>query len=117
MRTAPGAEYYFEEGCYITELSNTAADEAVSIARARLQPGEKTRLHALLETAERYVILAGSGKVRVGEQQGPVDVGDVVLIPPGVPQNIEADADAELVFLAICSPRFKPGVYRDLEPK
>ena len=36
-------EYYFEEGCFINELSNSDADPAVSIAQARVKPGETTR--------------------------------------------------------------------------
>ena len=34
-------EYYFDEGCFILELSNSAADPDVSIARARVKPGVK----------------------------------------------------------------------------
>ena len=30
-------EYFFAEGCFITEWWNTSADEAVSVARARVK--------------------------------------------------------------------------------
>ena len=30
-------EYYFDEGCFILELSNSPADPGVSIARARVK--------------------------------------------------------------------------------
>ena len=32
-------EYYFEEGCYITEISNSTDDPKLSIVRARVEPG------------------------------------------------------------------------------
>ena len=51
-------EYYFEEGCYITELHNRADDPAVSVARARVPPGVTTRWHTLGGITERYVIEA-----------------------------------------------------------
>jgi len=35
----PRAEYDTPERCFINELSNTAADPDVSIARARVAPG------------------------------------------------------------------------------
>ena len=35
----PAAEFYTEERCYITELSNLPEDPDCSIARARLEPG------------------------------------------------------------------------------
>ena len=108
-------EYYFEEGCHIVELANTAADEAVSIARARVEPGQTTRWHALAETIERYVILAGEGRVEIGELP-PRQVAhlDVVQIPAGVRQRITNTGKSDLVFLAICSPRFKREDYQKL---
>ncbi len=38
-------EYYFDEGCFITELSNTTDDAQVSIARARVETGKTTKWH------------------------------------------------------------------------
>jgi len=113
IRTADeDSEYYTEEGCYILELSNSPEDPDVSIARARVLPGVTTRLHRLDGVAERYVILAGSGRVEVGEL-APQEIrpGAVVLIPPGCPQRITNTGSGDLVFLAICSPRFTPAVY------
>lgn len=109
-------EYFFEEGCFITEWSNGAHDEALSVARARLPPGETTRWHALANTTERYVIVSGRGRVELGDgTDADVAPGDVVIIPPGTAQRITATGGADLVFLALCTPRFRPGNYRDLE--
>lgn len=115
-RLAAEAEYYFDEGCYINELSNSAVDPVLSIAQARVQPGVTTRWHCLVDTVERYVIVSGSGLVEVGQLPAqPVGPGDVVLIPPGCRQRITGLGETDLVFLAICSPRFRPAAYRDLE--
>lgn len=112
----PQAEYYFAEGCHINELSNSPDDPAVSIARARVVPGVTTHWHRLRDIAERYVILAGKGRVEVGELP-PQEVthGAVVLIPPHCWQRISNIGDEDLVFLAICSPRFRPEAYEDVE--
>ncbi len=110
------SEYFFAEGCHIIELSNSPEDPAVSIARARVEPGRTTRWHSLDGTTERYVILAGRGRVEVGElPPQAVGPGATVIIPPGVPQRITNSGGEDLVFLAICSPRFVPASYRDLE--
>lgn len=109
-------EYFFVEGCFITELSNSTDDPDVSIARARLEPGKTTRWHYLRGTGERYVIVEGIGLVEVddlpAQQVGP---GDVVVIPPQARQRISNLGISDLVFLAICSPRFTAAVYVDIE--
>ena len=112
----PGAEFYTPEQCYIIELSNSPDDPELSIARARVAPGVTTRWHRVVGTIERYVILEGRGSVEIGDL-GPQDVGpgDVVLIPPSCPQRITNVGSADLVFLAICTPRFRPEAYEDIE--
>ena len=109
-------EYFFAEGCFITELSNSSDDPTVSIARARLEPGKTTRWHFLRDTVERYVLLHGFGVVEIGDLSAQaVRAGDVVVIPPGARQRITNTGADDLVFLAICSPRFTAAVYVDIE--
>jgi len=109
-------EYDTPERCYINELSNTAADPKVSIARARVAPGVTTRWHRLRGTAERYVIIEGRGLVEVGDLPATeVGVGDAVVIPPECPQRITNTGSVDLVFLAICTPRFMSQAYEDIE--
>lgn len=108
-------EYYFDEGCFITELSNTPDDPLVSIARARVEMGVTTQWHYLRGVTERYVILEGTGKVEVGELEPQVvSAGDVVVIPPEVRQRISNIGQGSLIFLAICSPRFEESIYVSL---
>jgi mannose-6-phosphate isomerase-like protein (cupin superfamily) len=112
------AEYYTDELCYINELSNTPNDPDVSIARARVRPGITTRWHRLLGITERYVIIEGQGFVEVGELASQeIKSGDVVLIPPECRQRITNSGTGDLIFLAICSPRFQQSVYEDIEDK
>ena len=110
------ADYYTEERCHINELSNTPTDAAVSIAEARVEPGVTTRWHSLQGIVERYVLISGQGVVEIGELP-PVAVGPgaVVLIPAGCRQRITNNGHCDLVFLAICSPRFEQQFYQDCE--
>jgi mannose-6-phosphate isomerase-like protein (cupin superfamily) len=111
------AEFHTDEGCFIAELSNIAEDADASIARARVPPGVTTRWHRVSATTERYVILSGSGRVEVGELPAQdVAPNDVVLIPPGCRQRITCTGAEDLVFLAVCTPRFRPEAYEDIDP-
>lgn len=111
-------EYYTNERCYITELANTDNDPDVSIARARVAPGVTTRWHQVIDTTERYVILSGTGVVEVGDlPPQTVNPGDVVVIPPSCRQRISNNGNEDLIFLAICSPRFRQEAYSDIEDK
>lgn len=109
-------EFFTDEKCYITELSNTADDPEASIARARLQPGVTTNWHRLNNTAERYYIVSGQGRVEIGElPPQDINAGDVVLIPPLCRQRITNVGTEDLILLAICTPRFINSAYEDIE--
>ena len=109
-------EFYTRENCYITELSNTPDDPDASIARARVETGVTTRWHQLIGTAERYYIVSGRGRVEVGKlAPQEVGAGDIVLIPPMCRQRITNIGSKDLVFLAVCTPRFSDDVYEDIE--
>lgn len=116
LRATDSVERFFREGCFIAELSNSADDPECSIARARVEPGVTTRWHALEGIAERYAILEGYGRVEVdGLPPSDAGPGDVVLIPPGATQRITNTGKDDLIFLAICTPRFRAEAYTDLE--
>ena len=111
-RADASGEYYTDERCDIRELSNDADDAEASIARARVAPGVTTRWHRLRGTTERYVILEGRGRVEIGELAPQlVEPGDVVLIPPLCRQRITNVGKTDLVFLAICTPRYQQHNY------
>jgi len=113
---AAHAEYYFAERCYINELWNSPDDPSVSMARARVEPGVTTQLHRLQGVTERYVILEGQGRVEVGEQVPEIVMpGAVVIIPPGAAQRITNTGSTDLIFLAICTPRFTPEIYENID--
>lgn len=106
-------EFYIDEGCYIIEVSNSSDDPDLSIARARILPGVTTEWHRLSGIVERYLVVSGKGVVEAGALQ-PVEVGpgDVVIIPSMCRQRITNTGSGDLVFFAICTPRFEKEVYQ-----
>lgn len=111
----PEKEYYLAERCYINELANTEQDAELSIARVRVPAGTTTSWHKLNGITERYVIIEGHATVEIGTVKQQVGPNDVIVIPPGCRQRITNKGEKDLVFLAICSPRFVHEAYQDLE--
>ena len=118
QHAADSAEFYTDERCFISELSNDHDDENLSIARARVESGVTTAWHLLKGVEERYLILSSSGLVEIGTLP-PIKVskGDVVRIPAEVRQRITNTGDSDLIFYALCTPRFTPECYVDLEKR
>ncbi|WP_419174655.1 cupin domain-containing protein [Desulfosediminicola sp.] len=116
--TKPDQEFYTSERCHIIEISNCSNDNEASIARARVEPGITTEWHQLTDITERYLIISGTGMVEIkGLNPTQVTVGDVVVIPASTPQRITNTGDDELLFYAICTPRFIPDAYISLDGK
>ncbi len=109
-------EFDTKERCYIKELSNTVNDKLISIAEARVEAGITTAWHKLTAITERYIIISGQGRVEI-EGLSPTDVivGDIVIIPPDTAQRICNTGQDDLLFYAVCSPRFTPDCYIPLE--
>lgn len=109
-------EFETSERCFIAEVANDDEDSSVSIARARVAPGVTTAWHKLDGVAERYIITQGKGLVEVDNlPPTTVNVGDVVRIPPNCPQRIQNLGEKNLLFFVVCSPRFTPECYIQLE--
>ncbi|MFZ1983577.1 MAG: cupin domain-containing protein, partial [Desulfatitalea sp.] len=109
-------EFETQERCHILEVANDPGDDFVSIARARVEAGVTTGLHCLRGVSERYVIVAGTGRVELGGME-PIEVsaGDVVRIPPETPQRIANIGTGDLIFYCVCTPPFHPNCYVPLE--
>ncbi len=111
IRPDPAREYHTPERCHILESWNHPGDGAASLARARVEPGVTTEPHRLRGVVERYLIIEGMGRARVGEEEADVRPGDVVIIPAGVVQQITNTGPGDLAFYCVCTPRFTPGCY------
>lgn len=116
QRPDPGEETLTAERCHILETWNRANDPQLSVARARLPPGVTTRWHRLQGIAERYLILSGQGLAEVeGMEPAAVQTGDLIYIPAEHAQRICNTGEDDLLFYALCTPRFRWTAYEDIE--
>ena len=96
------------DGSTIRELAGVPSGNAAnqSLAEAVVPAGGTTIAHLHRTTEEIYLFTAGRGRMRLGEQEREVREGDCVVIAPGVPHKLWADAAADLVLLCCCAPAY-----------
>jgi mannose-6-phosphate isomerase-like protein (cupin superfamily) len=103
------AAFVASDGCLIRELLHPAHGDCAlpySLAVAEVAPGGSTWRHRLVRD-EVYLVLAGSGRLHVDDENRILGVGDAALVPAGAVQWIENPGDAELRFAAIVSPPWR----------
>lgn len=100
--------YLTKDGSQIRELLHPARDgnRNQSLAEATVAPGARTRRHRHLRTEELYHIVAGHGRMTLGDTQFAVAPGDTVPIAPGTPHCIENTGTAPLRLLCCCAPAY-----------
>ena len=109
------SEFWTSERCFILEILNDPAHPKSSLAVARVPPGVTTQLHRLNATEETYIIKRGDGVLEIDGEKSKLQLGDAIIIPAGASQKISNIGDEDLEFFCLCTPRFLPECYEDLE--
>ena len=95
------------DGSEVRELARPPeAARNQSLAEARVQPAAETVEHLHRTSEEIYYFTAGEGRMRLGDEEGAVRAGDVVVIPPGTRHKLWNPGAGELVLLCCCSPPY-----------
>ena len=69
-------------------------------------PGSRQPVHAHADSEQAYVIVRGSGRMILGDDECEVGAGTLVFIPPGTPHAIRNDGEEPLVYVSATSPPF-----------
>ena len=94
----------------LKELLNPLKDDVVvrySLAYARLKPGQISLAHRL-KSSEVYYIIQGKGEMYINNEREDVSAGQAIYIPPNGIQKIKNTGNADLTFLCIVDPAWKP---------
>lgn len=96
------------DGSTIRELAGAVSlpSQKQSLAEATVPPGASTAEHYHRETEELYFFQAGSGRLRVGDEQRDVRAGECVLIPAGAIHKLINTGDVPIRLLCCCSPAY-----------
>jgi mannose-6-phosphate isomerase-like protein (cupin superfamily) len=97
-----------KDGSEIRELAGipTGNAEKQSLAEATIPPGGETQEHYHRASEEIYLFMHGSGRLRLGDEESEVAVGDTVVIVPGTPHKLWNTGHEPLRLLCCCSPPY-----------
>ncbi len=76
----------------------------LSVTWVEVPPGAQQRQHSHEESEQVYVIVAGSGVMRVAGDEERVQEGDLVFIPPASDHGLVNDGEETLSYVAAASP-------------
>jgi mannose-6-phosphate isomerase-like protein (cupin superfamily) len=100
--------YPTKDGAIIRELMHpdVHGNSNQSLAEATVPAGTATILHQHGSSEEIYHIIAGKGRMVLGEEIFEVTVGDTICIPPGMFHQLENTGRKELRLLCCCAPPY-----------
>ena len=87
-----------------TDLAGQLGAGTLGVRLWRLVPGQFSTLHRHLEQVELYVVLAGSGRIRVGGETHTLAPLSAVLVEPEVERQLFNDTAAEVLWLVAGGP-------------
>jgi mannose-6-phosphate isomerase-like protein (cupin superfamily) len=77
-----------------------------SLAEATVPPGGATTEHFHRRTEELYLVTAGSGRLRVDDEERAVVAGDCAVIPPGARHKLFNTGSVPLRVVCACAPAY-----------
>ncbi|HET7510027.1 MAG TPA: cupin domain-containing protein [Solirubrobacterales bacterium] len=88
-----------------TDLGGQLEASALGARMWRLEPGKASTKHRHFQQEELYVLLEGSGRVRVDEEVLTLAPLDALLVEPETVRQLFNDTDADQLWLIVGAPR------------
>ena len=83
-------------------LDRRVLQELGFLAIARLEPGKEISSH-VDPMEEIYMVMSGTGLMRVGDEEKEVGPGDATWLPKGLPHSLANTGSEDLVILVVAS--------------
>jgi quercetin dioxygenase-like cupin family protein len=91
-------------GVLNTDLAKQLQAATMGARLWRLQPGQASTRHRHRHTQELYVVLEGTGRIRVGEDLHSLEPLSSVLVEPEEIRQVFNDTDTEQLWLVVGAP-------------
>jgi quercetin dioxygenase-like cupin family protein len=91
-------------GVMNTDLAKQLEAHTLGARLWRLAPGQASTRHRHRNTTELYILLEGTGRIRVGEDLHTVAPLSSLLVDPGELRQLFNDTDADQLWLVVGAP-------------
>jgi quercetin dioxygenase-like cupin family protein len=95
-------------GVLNTDLAKQLGTDALGARLWRLEPGQASTRHRHRRQAELYVVLEGTGRIRVGDELHTLAPLSALIVEPDVVRQVFNDTEAEALWLVAGAPA-EPG--------
>jgi mannose-6-phosphate isomerase-like protein (cupin superfamily) len=92
-------------GVLNTDLAKQLDAEALGARLWRLRPGQASTRHRHRTTTELYVVIEGTGRLRVADELLTLERLSVVLVDPEVVRQPFNDTEADQLWLVVGAPQ------------
>jgi uncharacterized cupin superfamily protein len=107
-RVLPPAEAFWrpsnQMGVLNTDLAKQLEASTLGARLWRLHPGQASTRHRHRQTHELYLLLEGTGRIRVGEELHTLDPLGSLLVEPTEIRQLFNDTEADQVWLVVGAP-------------
>jgi uncharacterized cupin superfamily protein len=108
-RVLPAADAFWrpsnQMGVLNTDLAKQLEAGELGARLWRLKPGQASTRHRHVRQAELYVLLEGTGRVRVDGELYTLDPLSALLVEPRSIRQLFNDSDADALWLVVGAPR------------
>jgi uncharacterized cupin superfamily protein len=88
-----------------TDLGGQLEASALGARMWRLEPGKASTQHRHFSQEELYVLLEGTGRVRIGDEVLTLEPLDAMLVEPETTRQLFNDTEADQLWLVVGAPR------------
>ena len=103
-------------GVLNTDLAKQLGADTLGARLWRLAPGQATTKHRHRAQAELYVLLEGTGRVRIGEEVLTVEPLSALVVEPRTVRQVFNDTDTDALWF-VCGAPPEPGNTLEMSPE
>ena len=91
-------------GVLNTDIAGQLEATTISARLWRLTPGQSSTRHRHITQTELYIVLAGTGRIRIGDELYTLEPLSTALVEPEVVRQVFNDTDADVLWYVVGTP-------------